>query len=86
VERAGEILDRFLMSQSTLRRRRPDLGRLGIVFVERGRGSLYVAPGLAPLLASYLPATTPSFVRSARSNPLNYPASSQADRKPLASA
>jgi hypothetical protein len=53
---SGEILDRFLMSQSTLRRRRPDLGRLGIVFVERGRGSLYVAPALARYVpATYLP-------------------------------
>jgi hypothetical protein len=50
---SGEILDRFLMSQSTLRRRRPELRRLGIVFVERGRGSFYVAPELA----DHLPTT-----------------------------
>jgi hypothetical protein len=51
---SGEILDQLLMPQSTLRRRRPDLRRLGIVFVGRGRGSLYVAPELA----RYLPALT----------------------------
>jgi hypothetical protein len=38
---SGEILDEFLISHSTLRRRRPELRRLGIHFVERGRGSFY---------------------------------------------
>lgn len=42
---SSEILDRFLISEQTLRRRRPELRRLGIEFVERGRGSFYVAPG-----------------------------------------
>jgi hypothetical protein len=40
---SGELLDEFLLSESTLRRRRPELERLGVRFVENGRGSLYVA-------------------------------------------
>jgi hypothetical protein len=44
---SGEILDEFLISQSTLRRRRVELRRLGIEFVERGRGSLYAPSELA---------------------------------------
>lgn len=44
---SGEILDEFLISQSTLRRRRPELRRLGIHFVERGRGSFYAPADLA---------------------------------------
>jgi hypothetical protein len=42
---SSEILDRFLISEQTLRRRRPELRSLGIEFVPRGRGSFYVAPG-----------------------------------------
>jgi hypothetical protein len=49
-----EILDRFLISSSTLRRRRPELRRLGIVYVPNGRGSFYATPGIAGRLpASY---------------------------------
>jgi hypothetical protein len=54
---SGEILDEFLISQSTLRRRRPELRRFGISFVERGRGSLYVAAGLAHQLPTNYPPT-----------------------------
>jgi hypothetical protein len=36
-----EILERFRIGQSTLRRRRPEPARLGIVFVEDGNRSLY---------------------------------------------
>jgi hypothetical protein len=38
---SAEILERFWISQSTLRRRRPELARLGIVFVEDGNRSFY---------------------------------------------
>jgi hypothetical protein len=38
---SGEILNSFDISESTLRRRRPERLRLGIDFVERGRGSFY---------------------------------------------
>jgi hypothetical protein len=34
---SSEILDRFLLSESTLRRWRPELARLGIRFLENGR-------------------------------------------------
>jgi hypothetical protein len=57
---SGEILDEFLISQSTLRRRRSELRRFGICFVERGRGSFYVAARVASQLpTNYLP-TPPS--------------------------
>jgi transposase-like protein len=36
-----EILERFLMDTTTLRRRRRELRRLGIAFVENGSGSYY---------------------------------------------
>lgn len=36
-----EILQHFLMDTTTLRRRRPELRQLGIVFVENGSGSYY---------------------------------------------
>ena len=53
---SGEILDRFFLSQTTLRRRRPELARLGIRFVENGRGSMYVTAELAHQLpANCLP-------------------------------
>jgi hypothetical protein len=38
---SAEILERFGVGQSTLRRRRPELRRLGIAFVENGSGSFY---------------------------------------------
>lgn len=41
VASSGEILDRFGLSQSTLRRRRPELARLGIVFISDGNRSMY---------------------------------------------
>lgn len=44
---SSEILDRFFLSESTLRRRRPELARLGIRFLENGRGSLYATAELA---------------------------------------
>lgn len=47
---SGELLDVFGISQSTLRRRRPQLRLLGIEFVENGRGSLYVLAGLTDRL------------------------------------
>jgi hypothetical protein len=53
---SGEILDRFYLSESTLRRRRPELARLGIRFLENGRGSVYATAELARQLpAGYLP-------------------------------
>jgi hypothetical protein len=63
---SSEILDRFLISEQTLRRRRPELRRLGIEFVERGRGSFYAAPGFACRLpAASLPQrASPESVRS----------------------
>jgi hypothetical protein len=36
-----EILEHFFMDTKTLRRRRPELRRLGIAFVENGSGSYY---------------------------------------------
>jgi hypothetical protein len=54
---SGEILDEFLISQSTLRRRRPELRRFGICFVERGRGSFYVAARLTNQLPTNYPPT-----------------------------
>lgn len=52
---SGEILDRFLISESSLRRRRPELRRLGLVFVENGRGSFYAT---AELTRHYRPITS----------------------------
>jgi hypothetical protein len=40
------------ISEQTLRRRRPELCRLGLVFIARGRGSVYLAPGFASRLPS----------------------------------
>ena len=48
----SEILDRFFLSESTLRRRRPELARLGIRFLENGRGSFYATAELARQLPS----------------------------------
>jgi hypothetical protein len=50
-----EILDRFLLSEATLRRRRPELARLGIRFLENGRGSIYTTAELARQLPSSYP-------------------------------
>jgi hypothetical protein len=47
---SGQILDRFDMAESTLRRRRAQLLELGIVFIERGRGSFYTTSELAEQL------------------------------------
>jgi DNA-binding IscR family transcriptional regulator len=53
---SAEILERFRISESTLRRRRPVLRRLGLVFVENGRGSFYATAELASQLPTdYLP-------------------------------
>jgi hypothetical protein len=43
---SGEILGHFYICESTLRRRRPLLKKLGIEFVENGRGSFYVTASL----------------------------------------
>jgi hypothetical protein len=42
-----EVLEHFGLSESTLRRRRPELLRLGIVFLEAGNRSLYATRELA---------------------------------------
>lgn len=51
LERGGassaELLMMFRLSEQTLRRRRPELRRCGIEFVERGSGSYYVPRELA---------------------------------------
>jgi hypothetical protein len=47
-----EILDHFFLSETTLRRRRPALARLGIRFLENGRGSVYATAELAEQLPS----------------------------------
>jgi hypothetical protein len=47
---SSEILDRFFLSESTLRRRRPELARLGIRFLENGRGSFYATAELSQQL------------------------------------
>jgi hypothetical protein len=52
---SGEILDEFLISEWTLRRRRPQLERLGLRFVKNGRGSAYVADTALPY---HLPTTS----------------------------
>jgi hypothetical protein len=44
---SGEILKHFALSESTLRRRRTELRRLGIVFFEDGNRSLYAMRELA---------------------------------------
>jgi hypothetical protein len=49
---SSEVLDRFFLSETTLRRRRPALARLGIRFVENGRGSMYATAELAKQLPS----------------------------------
>ena len=50
-----EILDRFFLSETTLRRRRPALARLGIRFLENGRGSVYATAELAEQLPGSSP-------------------------------
>jgi hypothetical protein len=50
-----EILDHFFLSETTLRRRRPALARLGIRFLENGRGSFYATAELAKQLPSTCP-------------------------------
>jgi hypothetical protein len=53
---SAEILDSFDISESTLRRRRPELHRLGIEFVRRGRGSFYADSSLTRQFpTNYLP-------------------------------
>jgi hypothetical protein len=44
---SSEILFSFGISESTLRRRRPALRRLGITFIENGAGSIYATDELA---------------------------------------
>lgn len=58
---SSEILGTFGISPSSLRRRRPALRRLGIVFVENGAGSFYAVDALA----QQLPATSSFPPRSA---------------------
>jgi hypothetical protein len=50
-----EILERFALSQSTLLRRRLDLARLGIVFIENGNRSLYATRELVRELTHQVP-------------------------------
>jgi hypothetical protein len=47
-----EILDAFFLSETTLRRRRQELARLGTRFLENGRGSIYATAELAEQLPS----------------------------------
>jgi hypothetical protein len=49
---SSQILTTFGMSQSSLRRRRHALRRLGIVFIENGAGSLYATEELARTASS----------------------------------
>jgi hypothetical protein len=44
---SAEILERFGFGHSTLRRRRPELRRLGIVFLEDGNRSVFATQELA---------------------------------------
>jgi len=52
---SGELLDEFGISHQTLRRRRPQLARLGVRFFPNGRGSVYMAEAV---LAYHLPTRT----------------------------
>ena len=52
---SGELLDEFGISHQTLRRRRPQLARLGVRFFPNGRGSVYMAEAV---LAYQLPTRT----------------------------
>lgn len=52
---SSEILDAFDISESSLKRRRPALLRLGLVFVENGRGSFYATAELIRQLPSDYP-------------------------------
>jgi|SRR5215203_328640 len=52
---SGELLDEFGISHQTLRRRRPQLARLGVRFLPNGRGSVYMAEAV---LAYHLPTRT----------------------------
>lgn len=49
---SAEIRERFWISQSTLRRRRPELARLGILFHEDGNRSFYATRELTKQLPS----------------------------------
>ena len=53
---SAEIMNRFQLSPTTLRRRRPQLARLGIVFVSDGNRSYYATREAAHRLpTSYQP-------------------------------
>jgi hypothetical protein len=74
---SGEILARFDISPTTLRRRRPELSRLGIVFVDRGGGSFYVTAELAGQLPSSCRAQAPETVDELPDHlPATYPQNS----------
>lgn len=62
-----EILERFYLAQSTLRRRRPELARLGIVFISDGNRSMYVTRELADQVPTKYPpnGATPRRARAA---------------------
>jgi hypothetical protein len=62
---SAEILERFWISQSTLRRRRPELARLGIVFVENGNRSTYATRELTEQLPSRCQPQRAAFVDNA---------------------
>jgi DNA-binding IscR family transcriptional regulator len=52
---SAEILERYGLSQSTLRRRRPELARLGIVFISDGNRSMYATRELVRELTDQVP-------------------------------
>jgi len=53
---SAEIFERFGISRSTLRRRRPELARLGVTFVENGNRSYFERAGLtSQLRTNYRP-------------------------------
>jgi hypothetical protein len=57
---SAEILNGFDISESTLRRRRSELRRLGLEFIPRGRGSFYRDTGVTNHFpTTYLPQRGP---------------------------
>jgi len=54
-----EILEHFQVERTTLRRRRAELRRLGVAFVENGAGSFYVPEGLSAAASEHMRGTRP---------------------------
>jgi hypothetical protein len=52
---SAEILERYGLSQSSLRRRRPELAQLGIVFIPDGNRSMYATRELVRELTDQVP-------------------------------